>query len=147
MARVDFIVDMKEWDRGLRTLNRELHTQTRRRLAAIARRERDAIRADFTVGPPKGGHAYRAVTSGAHGLSPYISLKRRHPRYPYVGWLVFGGTRRRRYRHGVAVDRQPRFAPKPDGWWFYPGVKRARAAATDEVFQVLQDAKRKAGFR
>ena len=142
-----FLVDAEAFNKGLRKLNSELQKETRRRMAGIARRERDRIRADFKVGPAKGGHAYRAVTSGTSGLIPTLKLRRRASKYPYVGWLVFGGRRRRYYRSSgtYRVDRKARRAPD-DGFWFYPGVARARRDATDEIYEALQEARRRAGI-
>jgi hypothetical protein len=135
---MDFVVDLKGFSRALRKLSPELQRETRRRLAGIVRRERDRIRGDWPgPGPNVGGHSVVAVTSGTDGLAPYLALKRNHPRHPQVGWLIFGGRRPR--------DRSARIVP-PDGHAFYPGVKRARRQAADEVYAALQDAKRRAGL-
>lgn len=144
---VQFVVDIRRFNGALRKLDRELQKETRRRIAKITRRERDRIRADWpAVGPARGGHSRNTVTAGTQGLVPYISFQRANPRYLYAPWLLFGGRRRRHYSTGVRVDRRPRVAP-PDGYAFYPGIKRARKEAINEVFEALQDAKRRAGLR
>ena len=134
-AAVEFVADLERFNKALRTLDRELEKSTRRRMSAIARRQRDRIRSDWKKGPSKGGHSARAVVSGTSGLAPTLKLKRGYR--PYIGWLVFGGKRPR--------DRRARAVP-PDGLWFYPGVKRARAEAHGEIIEALTDARRQAGL-
>lgn len=139
------LVNASEIERALKKVDKDLQRETRRMMAAESRKVRDEVRGDFTRGPTPGGHAFRAVTSGTKGLRPTLKLRRDYR--PYVGWLVFGGRRRRYYplQGAYRVDREPRRAPE-DGFWFYPGVKRARRRVTDKVRQILADAIRDAGL-
>lgn len=141
---IQVVVDVRRFNNALRVLDRELQKETRRRMAAITRKVRDEARADWPA--VRTGRSRATVTSGTQGLVPYVGFQRANPRYLYAPWLLFGGVRRRRYRSWTAVDRRPRIAP-PDGYAFYPAIKRARKSATDEAFAALLDAKRKAGLR
>ena len=132
--RFDVVVDLRRFDRALRTLDRELQRETRRRMAVIARRERDQIRSEWPMGPAAFGHSRSVITSGTTGLTPYLGFQRGNPRYLYAPWIEFGGRRPR--------DRVAR----PAGGYFYSGVARARRAATDEMWAALRDAKRRAGL-
>ena len=136
-------VNLRQIERSLKAFDKDLALKTRRLMAAESRRVRDEIRADWVRGPAVGGHSFRAVTSGTKGLNPTIKLNRAYR--PYVGWITFGGTRRRRYPTGVRVDRQPRVTP-PDGFWFYPGIKRARKRVEQQVRVILRQAIRDAGL-
>jgi hypothetical protein len=133
-TRVQVDADIRLFDRALRTVDRELQKETRRRMAAISRRERDRIRGEWPIGPAIGGHSRTVITSGTSGLTPYLGFQRGNPRYLYAPWIEFGGRRPR--------DRTAR----PAGNYFYSGVARARKAAGDEVYAALHDAKRRAGL-
>lgn len=141
----DVVFNSGEINRALRRLSPEVQRETRREMAAVARWGRDRIRADWDRGPRKGGHSFRAVTSGTRGLTPVVRLRRDYR--PYVGWLVFGGRRRRYYRAQGAwrVDRQPRRAPD-EGFWFYPGIAATRPEATRRARAVLTRSIRRAGL-
>lgn len=136
MADGDWMaVNAREIERTLRSFDKDLQKRTRRRMADISRQVRDEVRSDWPRGPAAGGHSYRAVTSGTKGLRPTLKLNRGYR--PYVGWLIFGGKRPR--------DRAARRAPE-DGFFFYPGVKRARRRVVSEVGKELQHAIRQAGL-
>jgi hypothetical protein len=140
---VGLIINAREVQAALKRFDADLVKRTRRLMAVESRRVRDEIRSVWKVGPAPGGHSRLAVTSGTKGLIPTIKLRRDYR--PYVGWLVFGGTRRRRYPTGVRVDRQRRGETR-DGYWFYPGIKRARRRVERQVQGVLRDAIRAAGL-
>jgi hypothetical protein len=140
---VGLIINAREVQTALRKFDADLAKRTRRLMAVESRRVRDEVRSDWKVGPAPGGHSRLAVTSGTRGLVPTLKLNRAYK--PYIGWLVFGGVRRRRYPTGVRVDRVARVAPA-DGHWFYPGVKRARKRVERQVQVVLRDAIRAAGL-
>lgn len=134
---VQLVFNLREVERNLRAFDRDLVKRTRRLMAAESRKVRDEIRADWPRGPAAYGHSFRAVTSGTRGLNPTLKLNRGYR--PYVGWLVFGGRRPR--------DRVTRpIVGGGDGYWFYPGVKRARKRVEKKVRGVLKDAVRQAGL-
>jgi hypothetical protein len=141
------VVDARGVQRALRQVSPELVKRTRRMMAAEARKVRDDARADWPgdPGPAAGGHSKVAVTSGTKGLTPTVSLRRDHPRFPQVGWVIFGGVRRRRYETGVRVDRRARAAPL-EGYAFYPAVKRARQRVIRQADAIVAQAIREAGL-
>lgn len=152
-APVSLVFNLREIERNLKAFDKDLATRTRKLMAAESRKVRDEIRADWAKGPKEGGHSFRAVTSGTRGLNPTIKLNRAYR--PYVGWLVFGGRRHRRYVNratgqvlGLRVDKRDRRMQigSRDGLWFYPGVKRARKRVEQRVRYVLKDAVRQAGL-
>jgi hypothetical protein len=129
-------VDARQLQQALRAVSREGEKQTRRELAAVARRGRDRIRGEWVRGPNIGGHSFRAVTSGTKGFVPYIRLDREYR--PYIGWLLWGGRRPR--------DRRPRQVPSRDGLYFYPELRRMRPEVRARVEVVLSTAIRRAGL-
>lgn len=57
---------------------------------SVTRRVVPTVKRRLPVGPPKGGHAANSIRTTSRGNTVY--LVGGGARYPYFGWLEFGGT-------------------------------------------------------
>lgn len=126
---------------GLRVYSKDLEKDTRKLQRALAAEVRDDARADFPVGPGRGGHARSGIRSGADGIVPYVS--RGGPRWPYLEWIDHGGQLPSR-KSGRPARVQREFIKQ--GRYFFPAVAAKRKEITGRAEKIIETATRRAGL-
>lgn len=99
---------------------------------AVAQRTRVAI----PMGPQPGGHLRSSVRVDRGDLAARV--EHGGPRYPYAGWLEFGGHVGR--RHAVARQWIPR------GRYLYPALSTVRPGLGPAMREGLREACRESGW-